>query len=124
MATRKVEVPVDLGGCPDHWIETVRKTSETDEGIKVIFEDVSSEELKKQQLDPAVVTLENLLANNITINPQAVTSLLNQTDIADINELADQLSSQAYEKITQLPNFSYEKNTLVKPEQKEVINED
>lgn len=119
MATRKKELESSTVQAPGYWIETLRKTTEVDGEIKVMFEEVTSEELSKKQLDPTIVTLENLLANNITINPSSVTSLLNQTDIADINELADQLSSQAYEKITQLPNFDFDKNTLIKEEKED-----
>lgn len=103
-------------GAPSTWTEIQREQYEDETGIHVRYVKVSSEDIDKHQLDPSLVTLETLISNGITIDSGTVQTMLNPTDQADLESKISQMSTAAYEQISKLPNFDFDKNTLIKEE--------
>lgn len=103
---------------PDSWKERVKSYSPSDSGhqkVSILFEE-SSDRCEKQ-LDPRCITVQYLIESGVQITPSDVMSMFNFTDPADINQLADNLSSEAFEYIVKNhPLYDGESNTLINKE--------
>lgn len=117
---RKTLIPVAVPPVPEDWFDDVRIQVASPSGFEVSFENKSSKEIGKDVLDPRLITLQYLIENDMVINPSQVSTILNQTDVASIEELSGKISEKAYNYIVENEkNFDKELNTIVKPKSEE-----
>lgn len=87
MSFRKKPIKVVQALAPETWSEEqISSTPTIDEDGRTVVAasivSVSSDKILDQQLDPSIVTMDNLISQGLTINPSSVGSLLNPTDCA------------------------------------------
>lgn len=59
----------------------------------------SSKDISKEQLDPRIVTLEQMIEAGVTIDPSVVHHMLDTTDPAELAEKSSQMSENLYQHL-------------------------
>lgn len=88
-----------MDDAPTEWYEPTRVVSPSKKGgEEVVIKLKSSEEISKEQLDPSLFNLSEMIVNGTLITPSGdVKSILNSSDIADIQSDAESEISQFME---------------------------
>ena len=106
---RVLEEPLQFSA-PSQWEERERVVSPAENGSsRVVYGPVNSDEINKRQLDPRVVDLQNLIESGITIDPGSVSTMLNLSDPAEIEEYNSSYVKDAYKFLKE------HKNEIFKP---------
>lgn len=83
-----------------YWEEKTRVVTPRGNGSQsVSYELVHSEKVSKQQLDPRTHTLQKQLEAGVVIQPGAVSTMMDITDPADLDEFGNQFGQNVIEYV-------------------------